>query len=1508
MGRKPTFAIFISGSGTNAEKLLSDPAVLEAADPVVLVTDAPEKSRTGEIAEKYNLPVIAVDIRKFYQLHGLQSTSLATGKGREVRELWTDEIRKQLKEYNIDFIVLAGFESLCNIADDYPCLNVHPGDLSVLDKDGNRCYVGLHSKPVEAALLAGETSLCSSVIIALPYNDVDKDVDNGILLGISDRVAVDFDGLTLEEMKNIRAARKGKKPAGGWGDKLEQLAQKMQEKLKIQGDHVILPLVVRDFARRCFAYADKQLYYRPTPEMEFELVTDNGYNADGTRKLPEKKQQVCSTSRKKFKFLKFFLIPAVIALALAGGGIYLWKLPQRRADIVKKEFLLPYQKELRVKNIMPEDFNTCNLQGIELGPGDTVLFSSPLGKIELDTSSSEKHMIKSLHLEDVNVIFDPGKFTFNNMTVEQFLQSFLTLPDDLCGGIPLHIRGQFVLPDQKIHSKFALKISGTPTVGKLTLQCNWQSITDKHAGNWVINIDRKNPALDFVSEGDLDLQLLKKVMSKAQIREQILDILSSAALTGKLKISSAFPALTVESFEFDGRINNADIKWYKQKISKLPAFNILLKKQQNKLFCSIPELTIKNPFGVMLKKIRMEQNISGNLIKFTALCDLRQTAINALCHLMGYQEIPTNSTMDNISGSWNMRTHSWKITGKTYNNYYQDQLSLNSRKTPWLELQPQNITFKASGKGDSGKISEFKFDFFNLGFKNDSLECLARQGKVDIKVAFGKTDVLSPDTVSFFLQDVKFKSASFSGSAPHVAGQLDLRKHADSRRELQISCNGGSGELTTGDGKADFSRWNCQIELDSATTIGDWHIPRFVFNAPDFKFNTTKQTMQIRNMRLHGSGRMTQCRMIHCDTTINAESIVSEQSNIVKPVLKIKYDTAKAESLRYHVDFFCRHGVMLAPWRGIRKITNCSMIFDCGSFSKLPTKLTLKASELDYIYQQLSMKLHDTVCTLDQRSDNAWDSRVKFSSARLALPPGKYGSGSFSQGEFLLNINTDAQGNITQFNITGESAHPSWNFRTMSVGGEKLQTYIAFQKNKQPELSGKLEILNANILDEYFTASTPRLATDIAADSLNSISGVTSFVQGNISSKQGDLELKKASFELPWLISDQQPAKLVSGKFTSAELWYKQRLEGEFSGSLQHLLLLPGVAARYAQHNLKISGVLKTEIFSKAPADVTLDIQLPPAVPGMKLSMQLPPSPLSKPLFFNRYIQLPSQVNTLSGILGIKFDIAHSGGTEKAALQLALHNADLQIDNLKLQNCNTRLKLDRQNENITIVPAQLQIGTLQWKKWSLADNEILFSLNNQKLQINSWRGKVLDGTFKLAEAIKTDLPQSKNSTLDMQFEIAGIPAEKFFKQINIDSIHSNLELSGTLSPSLDGSNNKIYFKESPLTARSSKGEQLKITPDNRSKIRFADIRYKDFSLAVFKNMICNRARFVLTMLPGDFSIKVNAEGFPAAPVPFVFQGSQAKQPFRPTEPGETGFAGELELNMNFSFASEDPGI
>ena len=282
-GKRPRLAIFLSGGGSNAEKLLQCEQVRQAAESVVLVTDAPEKSRAREIADKYGLPVVEFSIREFYREHGLKSISLATEAGRNVRELWTEELRKKLAGFNIDFAVLAGFEPLSNITNDYLCLNVHPGDLSVLDSEGNRVYVGLHNRPVEAAILAGEKHLRTSVIIAQSFSDVNKDMDNGLLLGISQCMPIDFRGLTLDELKAVKAARPERKPSGGWQDSLEELALRSQEELKLCGDHIILPLIVRDIAGKCFAFQNGKLYYRKNVNEQFRVADGSEYDSQGER-------------------------------------------------------------------------------------------------------------------------------------------------------------------------------------------------------------------------------------------------------------------------------------------------------------------------------------------------------------------------------------------------------------------------------------------------------------------------------------------------------------------------------------------------------------------------------------------------------------------------------------------------------------------------------------------------------------------------------------------------------------------------------------------------------------------------------------------------------------------------------------------------------------------------------------------------------------------------------------------------------------------------------------------------------------------------------------------------------------------------------------------------------------------------------------------------------------------------------------------------------------------------
>jgi len=284
--KMPSGAIFLSGEGTNAEKILDqfrDPGIQRHWIPKVLVTDRPKTSSAKAIAEKYGLPLIEHGIAAFYRKHGLSSISLATGEGRRIRQLWSDELLKKLKVFQIDFAVLAGFVSLTNIAAEIPCLNVHPGDLTFL-KNGHRYLVGLHTVPVELAILEGLDSLRSSVIMVRPFSDSPDEVDSGHLLGISEPVKLDLQGHSPEELREIFRSRLHPHIHGANRDLLFDLATDNQTRLKNAGDHFIYPEVIDDFARGWFSESDSgALLYRGQPVETVE------YRRDGSR-IPVRKK------------------------------------------------------------------------------------------------------------------------------------------------------------------------------------------------------------------------------------------------------------------------------------------------------------------------------------------------------------------------------------------------------------------------------------------------------------------------------------------------------------------------------------------------------------------------------------------------------------------------------------------------------------------------------------------------------------------------------------------------------------------------------------------------------------------------------------------------------------------------------------------------------------------------------------------------------------------------------------------------------------------------------------------------------------------------------------------------------------------------------------------------------------------------------------------------------------------------------------------------------------------
>lgn len=261
-GKIPRGAIFMSGSGSNAEKVLDFHKETSAKWlPVVIISDCPERSRAAEIAADYDLPLVELSIREFYRQHGEDKISLGSENGRRIRGLWTDALRKKIAPFNIDFGILAGFMPLSNITGDFPCLNVHPGDLTV-ERNGKRILVGLHAVPTELAIVNGFKTIRSSVIIAQPYTGQGGEMDSGPILGISPELELDLQGFTSEQLLDIYNRRSGRKPAGGWKDALSKIASVNQERLKEKGDWIVFPQVVNDFAAGKFAIENGGLYYK----------------------------------------------------------------------------------------------------------------------------------------------------------------------------------------------------------------------------------------------------------------------------------------------------------------------------------------------------------------------------------------------------------------------------------------------------------------------------------------------------------------------------------------------------------------------------------------------------------------------------------------------------------------------------------------------------------------------------------------------------------------------------------------------------------------------------------------------------------------------------------------------------------------------------------------------------------------------------------------------------------------------------------------------------------------------------------------------------------------------------------------------------------------------------------------------------------------------------------------------------------------------------------------------
>ncbi|MFC1580865.1 formyltransferase family protein, partial [Thermodesulfobacteriota bacterium] len=183
------------------------------------------------------------DIRAFHRLRGIPR-SVFSPQGLQARKGFDEVASKLVTAFGIDIIALGGYMSFITLG---RCVNVHPGDLSLLDPEGKRKYVGDHA--VLDAIVEGETELRSSTLLT------DQGVDTGPLLMVSAPLPVTLP-LPLESLKKEK-------------EKLHQVANDHQERLKEIGDWNIFPRTFELIARGRFALDKKNRVYldgTPVPQ------------------------------------------------------------------------------------------------------------------------------------------------------------------------------------------------------------------------------------------------------------------------------------------------------------------------------------------------------------------------------------------------------------------------------------------------------------------------------------------------------------------------------------------------------------------------------------------------------------------------------------------------------------------------------------------------------------------------------------------------------------------------------------------------------------------------------------------------------------------------------------------------------------------------------------------------------------------------------------------------------------------------------------------------------------------------------------------------------------------------------------------------------------------------------------------------------------------------------------------------------------------------------------------
>jgi folate-dependent phosphoribosylglycinamide formyltransferase PurN len=238
---------FMSGSGSNLRKLLEEEARLErerGKSPYRIVgvaTDEPN-SNALQIANEHGLEFYSHSLEGFYTREGCEDL-----RNLEVRAKYDEGHANFVRGSGATVTVFAGYMRIATsvLRDAALPINVHPGDLRVVDANG-RVYTG--DRAVGKAIYKGATKLHAVTHV------LTEEVDGGPILMVSNPLAVELPAEYSRERTEAALAFR------------RQVADAHQDRLKRVGDWEVFPNTLTALADGAYARSEQGiLHYKGKP-------------------------------------------------------------------------------------------------------------------------------------------------------------------------------------------------------------------------------------------------------------------------------------------------------------------------------------------------------------------------------------------------------------------------------------------------------------------------------------------------------------------------------------------------------------------------------------------------------------------------------------------------------------------------------------------------------------------------------------------------------------------------------------------------------------------------------------------------------------------------------------------------------------------------------------------------------------------------------------------------------------------------------------------------------------------------------------------------------------------------------------------------------------------------------------------------------------------------------------------------------------------------------------------